>query len=80
MFIHQDESYDESILDISPDASSGIAIQGYLYKRASNAFKTWSRCSTSPLNPPVLLYLSSYHLHVTKVIINISTLITAVFF
>ncbi|XP_017327140.1 arf-GAP with coiled-coil, ANK repeat and PH domain-containing protein 1 isoform X1 [Ictalurus punctatus] len=39
----KDESYDESILDFSPDASSGIAMEGYLYKRASNAFKTWSR-------------------------------------
>ncbi|KAF7706498.1 arf-GAP with coiled-coil, ANK repeat and PH domain-containing protein 1 [Silurus meridionalis] len=39
----KDESYDESILDFSPDAASGIAIEGYLYKRASNAFKTWSR-------------------------------------
>ncbi|KAK2860350.1 hypothetical protein Q7C36_004516 [Tachysurus vachellii] len=39
----KDESYDESVLDFSPDASSGIAMEGYLYKRASNAFKTWSR-------------------------------------
>ncbi|MCI4377297.1 hypothetical protein PGIGA_G00201840 [Pangasianodon gigas] len=39
----KDETYDESILDFSPDASSGIAMEGYLYKRASNAFKTWSR-------------------------------------
>ncbi|XP_062850340.1 arf-GAP with coiled-coil, ANK repeat and PH domain-containing protein 1 isoform X2 [Trichomycterus rosablanca] len=39
----KDESYDEIILDFSSDASSGIAMEGYLYKRASNAFKTWSR-------------------------------------
>ncbi|KAK3546084.1 hypothetical protein QTP70_022884 [Hemibagrus guttatus] len=39
----KDESYDESVLDFNPDASSGIAMEGYLYKRASNAFKTWSR-------------------------------------
>ncbi|KAF5902453.1 arf-GAP with coiled-coil, ANK repeat and PH domain-containing protein 1-like, partial [Clarias magur] len=39
----KDESYDESILDFSPDTNSGIAMEGYLYKRASNAFKTWSR-------------------------------------
>uniref|UniRef100_A0A668A0S1 Arf-GAP with coiled-coil, ANK repeat and PH domain-containing protein n=1 Tax=Myripristis murdjan TaxID=586833 RepID=A0A668A0S1_9TELE len=25
------------------DAANGIAMEGYLYKRASNAFKTWSR-------------------------------------
>ncbi|KAM9501819.1 arf-GAP with coiled-coil, ANK repeat and PH domain-containing protein 1 [Clarias gariepinus] len=39
----KDESYDESILDFNPDTNSGIAMEGYLYKRASNAFKTWSR-------------------------------------
>ncbi|KAJ8416627.1 hypothetical protein AAFF_G00325050 [Aldrovandia affinis] len=39
----KDKSSDESIMDFSPDASSGIAMEGYLYKRASNAFKTWSR-------------------------------------
>uniref|UniRef100_A0A8C9SK24 Arf-GAP with coiled-coil, ANK repeat and PH domain-containing protein n=1 Tax=Scleropages formosus TaxID=113540 RepID=A0A8C9SK24_SCLFO len=39
----KDMSYDDSIMDFSPDAASGIAMEGYLYKRASNAFKTWSR-------------------------------------
>ncbi|RXN21660.1 arf-GAP with coiled- ANK repeat and PH domain-containing 1-like protein [Labeo rohita] len=38
-----DVSYDDSIMDFSPDAPNGIAMEGYLYKRASNAFKTWSR-------------------------------------
>lgn len=36
-------SYDDSIMDFSADAANGIAMEGYLYKRASNAFKTWSR-------------------------------------
>lgn len=40
----QDISYDDSIMDFSADAANGIAMEGYLYKRASNAFKTWSRC------------------------------------
>lgn len=44
--MYQDESYDESILDFNPDTNSGIAMEGYLYKRASNAFKTWSRYKT----------------------------------
>uniref|UniRef100_A0A8C1FX83 Arf-GAP with coiled-coil, ANK repeat and PH domain-containing protein n=1 Tax=Cyprinus carpio TaxID=7962 RepID=A0A8C1FX83_CYPCA len=39
----KDVSYDDSIMDFSPDAPNGIAMEGYLYKRASNAFKTWSR-------------------------------------
>ncbi|XP_030636040.1 arf-GAP with coiled-coil, ANK repeat and PH domain-containing protein 1 [Chanos chanos] len=39
----KDVTYDDSIMDFNADASSGIAMEGYLYKRASNAFKTWSR-------------------------------------
>ncbi|KAI4808715.1 hypothetical protein KUCAC02_000763 [Chaenocephalus aceratus] len=39
----KDVSYDDSIMDFKPDAPNGIAMEGYLYKRASNAFKTWSR-------------------------------------
>uniref|UniRef100_A0A667ZE09 Arf-GAP with coiled-coil, ANK repeat and PH domain-containing protein n=1 Tax=Myripristis murdjan TaxID=586833 RepID=A0A667ZE09_9TELE len=39
----KDMSYDDSIMDFSADAANGIAMEGYLYKRASNAFKTWSR-------------------------------------
>lgn len=39
----KDVSYDDSIMDFSTDAANGIAMEGYLYKRASNAFKTWSR-------------------------------------
>ncbi|KAG8006161.1 Arf-GAP with coiled-coil, partial [Nibea albiflora] len=39
----KDVSYDDSIMDFHADAANGIAMEGYLYKRASNAFKTWSR-------------------------------------
>uniref|UniRef100_A0AAR2M2M2 Arf-GAP with coiled-coil, ANK repeat and PH domain-containing protein n=1 Tax=Pygocentrus nattereri TaxID=42514 RepID=A0AAR2M2M2_PYGNA len=39
----KDVSYDDLIMDFSPDAPNGIVMEGYLYKRASNAFKTWSR-------------------------------------
>uniref|UniRef100_A0A8D3E0B5 Arf-GAP with coiled-coil, ANK repeat and PH domain-containing protein n=1 Tax=Scophthalmus maximus TaxID=52904 RepID=A0A8D3E0B5_SCOMX len=39
----KDISYDDSIMDFNADAVNGIAMEGYLYKRASNAFKTWSR-------------------------------------
>lgn len=39
----KDVSYDDSIMDFNADAPNGIAMEGYLYKRASNAFKTWSR-------------------------------------
>jgi len=40
----QDMSYDDSIMDFNPEAANGIVMEGYLYKRASNTFKTWSRC------------------------------------
>uniref|UniRef100_A0A3B3BXR7 Arf-GAP with coiled-coil, ANK repeat and PH domain-containing protein n=2 Tax=Oryzias melastigma TaxID=30732 RepID=A0A3B3BXR7_ORYME len=39
----KDVSYDDSIMDFNADSTNGIAMEGYLYKRASNAFKTWSR-------------------------------------
>ncbi|XP_036002303.1 arf-GAP with coiled-coil, ANK repeat and PH domain-containing protein 1 [Fundulus heteroclitus] len=39
----KDMSCDDSVLDFNADAANGIAMEGYLYKRASNAFKTWSR-------------------------------------
>ncbi|XP_054656106.1 arf-GAP with coiled-coil, ANK repeat and PH domain-containing protein 1 [Dunckerocampus dactyliophorus] len=39
----KDVSYDDSMMDFNPDATNGVAMEGHLYKRASNAFKTWSR-------------------------------------
>ncbi|XP_076015951.1 arf-GAP with coiled-coil, ANK repeat and PH domain-containing protein 1 [Genypterus blacodes] len=39
----KDVFYDDSIMDFNGDAPNGIVMEGYLYKRASNAFKTWSR-------------------------------------
>uniref|UniRef100_A0A8C2ZFB6 Arf-GAP with coiled-coil, ANK repeat and PH domain-containing protein n=1 Tax=Cyclopterus lumpus TaxID=8103 RepID=A0A8C2ZFB6_CYCLU len=39
----KDVSYDDSIMDFNAASTNGIAMEGYLYKRASNAFKTWSR-------------------------------------
>ncbi|XP_031440502.1 arf-GAP with coiled-coil, ANK repeat and PH domain-containing protein 1 isoform X2 [Clupea harengus] len=39
----KDMSYDDSIMDYCADSATGIVMEGYLYKRASNAFKTWSR-------------------------------------
>lgn len=37
-------------MDFNADAANGIAMEGYLYKRASNAFKTWSRFGASHLS------------------------------
>lgn len=28
------------------DAPHGVVMEGYLFKRASNAFKTWNRCGS----------------------------------
>uniref|UniRef100_A0A5F8GBL8 Arf-GAP with coiled-coil, ANK repeat and PH domain-containing protein n=1 Tax=Monodelphis domestica TaxID=13616 RepID=A0A5F8GBL8_MONDO len=39
----QDFSSDDSQLEFDVDAASGIVMEGYLFKRASNAFKTWNR-------------------------------------
>ncbi|XP_006794095.1 arf-GAP with coiled-coil, ANK repeat and PH domain-containing protein 3 isoform X1 [Neolamprologus brichardi] len=39
----QDFSYDESKVEFNVDAPNGVVMEGYLFKRASNAFKTWNR-------------------------------------
>ncbi|XP_049733537.1 arf-GAP with coiled-coil, ANK repeat and PH domain-containing protein 3 isoform X1 [Elephas maximus indicus] len=39
----RDFSYDESKAEFDVDAPSGVVMEGYLFKRASNAFKTWNR-------------------------------------
>ncbi|KAJ8369799.1 hypothetical protein SKAU_G00098270 [Synaphobranchus kaupii] len=39
----QDFSYDETKVDFNVDAPNGVVMEGYLFKRASNAFKTWNR-------------------------------------
>ncbi|XP_067898388.1 arf-GAP with coiled-coil, ANK repeat and PH domain-containing protein 2-like isoform X2 [Heterodontus francisci] len=39
----KDFSSDDPKIEFNVDAASGIVMEGYLYKRASNAFKTWNR-------------------------------------
>ncbi|KAH0504426.1 Arf-GAP with coiled-coil, ANK repeat and PH domain-containing protein 2 [Microtus ochrogaster] len=39
----KDFSSDDSKLEYNVDAAKGIVMEGYLFKRASNAFKTWNR-------------------------------------
>ncbi|PWA31888.1 hypothetical protein CCH79_00006410, partial [Gambusia affinis] len=39
----RDFSYDDSKVEFNVDAPSGVVMEGYLFKRASNAFKTWNR-------------------------------------
>uniref|UniRef100_A0A8C4SBV0 Arf-GAP with coiled-coil, ANK repeat and PH domain-containing protein n=1 Tax=Erpetoichthys calabaricus TaxID=27687 RepID=A0A8C4SBV0_ERPCA len=39
----QDFSYDDYKTEFNVDAPNGVVMEGYLFKRASNAFKTWNR-------------------------------------
>ncbi|XP_037236811.1 arf-GAP with coiled-coil, ANK repeat and PH domain-containing protein 3 isoform X3 [Falco biarmicus] len=39
----QDFSCDDSKVEFNVDAPNGVVMEGYLFKRASNAFKTWNR-------------------------------------
>uniref|UniRef100_A0A8B9I9V9 Arf-GAP with coiled-coil, ANK repeat and PH domain-containing protein n=1 Tax=Anser brachyrhynchus TaxID=132585 RepID=A0A8B9I9V9_9AVES len=39
----KDYSGDDTKLEYNVDAANGIVMEGYLFKRASNAFKTWNR-------------------------------------
>lgn len=43
VFSLQDFSYDDPKLEFNVDAPNGVVMEGYLFKRASNAFKTWNR-------------------------------------
>lgn len=43
LIIFQDFSNDDTKLEYNVDTDNGIAMEGYLFKRASNAFKTWNR-------------------------------------
>ncbi|KAJ8259461.1 hypothetical protein GJAV_G00169540 [Gymnothorax javanicus] len=38
-----DFAYDDSKVEFNVDAPDGVVMEGYLFKRASNAFKTWNR-------------------------------------
>uniref|UniRef100_A0A3B4D1B1 Arf-GAP with coiled-coil, ANK repeat and PH domain-containing protein n=1 Tax=Pygocentrus nattereri TaxID=42514 RepID=A0A3B4D1B1_PYGNA len=39
----RDFSYDDPKVEFNVDAPNGVVMEGYLFKRASNAFKTWNR-------------------------------------
>uniref|UniRef100_A0A8C6SWR8 Arf-GAP with coiled-coil, ANK repeat and PH domain-containing protein n=1 Tax=Neogobius melanostomus TaxID=47308 RepID=A0A8C6SWR8_9GOBI len=39
----RDFSQDDSKVEFNVDAPNGVVMEGYLFKRASNAFKTWNR-------------------------------------
>uniref|UniRef100_A0A3Q3IFU1 Arf-GAP with coiled-coil, ANK repeat and PH domain-containing protein n=1 Tax=Monopterus albus TaxID=43700 RepID=A0A3Q3IFU1_MONAL len=39
----QDFACDDSKVEFNVDAPNGVVMEGYLFKRASNAFKTWNR-------------------------------------
>ncbi|KAI2649527.1 Arf-GAP with coiled-coil, ANK repeat and PH domain-containing protein 3 [Labeo rohita] len=39
----KDFAYDDPKLEFNVDAPNGLVMEGYLFKRASNAFKTWNR-------------------------------------
>lgn len=39
----QDFTCDDSKVEFNVDAPNGIVMEGYLFKRSTNAFKTWNR-------------------------------------
>ncbi|XP_028921758.1 arf-GAP with coiled-coil, ANK repeat and PH domain-containing protein 3 isoform X1 [Ornithorhynchus anatinus] len=39
----QDFAYEDTKAEFNVDAPNGVVMEGYLFKRASNAFKTWNR-------------------------------------
>lgn len=43
LLLRQDFSGEDWKAEFNVDAPSGVVMEGYLFKRASNAFKTWNR-------------------------------------
>uniref|UniRef100_A0A8C2DB99 Arf-GAP with coiled-coil, ANK repeat and PH domain-containing protein n=1 Tax=Cyprinus carpio TaxID=7962 RepID=A0A8C2DB99_CYPCA len=41
--VSTDFAYEDPKLEFNVDAPNGLVMEGYLFKRASNAFKTWNR-------------------------------------
>ncbi|XP_023812640.1 arf-GAP with coiled-coil, ANK repeat and PH domain-containing protein 3 isoform X1 [Oryzias latipes] len=63
----QDFSYDDSKVEFNVDAPNGVVMEGYLFKRASNAFKTWNRRWFSIQNSQ-LVYQKKFKDSVTVVV------------
>ncbi|XP_062987773.1 arf-GAP with coiled-coil, ANK repeat and PH domain-containing protein 2 isoform X2 [Elgaria multicarinata webbii] len=63
----KDFSSDDTKLEYNIDAASGIVMEGYLFKRASNAFKTWNRRWFSIQNNQ-LVYQKKFKDHPTVVV------------
>ncbi|XP_048833429.1 arf-GAP with coiled-coil, ANK repeat and PH domain-containing protein 2-like isoform X2 [Brienomyrus brachyistius] len=63
----KDFSNDDTKLEYNVDADNGIAMEGYLFKRASNAFKTWNRRWFSIQNNQ-LVYQKKYRDNPTVVV------------
>uniref|UniRef100_A0A3P9H3T7 Arf-GAP with coiled-coil, ANK repeat and PH domain-containing protein n=1 Tax=Oryzias latipes TaxID=8090 RepID=A0A3P9H3T7_ORYLA len=62
-----DFSYDDSKVEFNVDAPNGVVMEGYLFKRASNAFKTWNRRWFSIQNSQ-LVYQKKFKDSVTVVV------------
>uniref|UniRef100_A0A8C7ZFL7 Arf-GAP with coiled-coil, ANK repeat and PH domain-containing protein n=1 Tax=Oryzias sinensis TaxID=183150 RepID=A0A8C7ZFL7_9TELE len=63
----RDFSYDDSKVEFNVDAPNGVVMEGYLFKRASNAFKTWNRRWFSIQNSQ-LVYQKKFKDSVTVVV------------
>ncbi|XP_062849543.1 arf-GAP with coiled-coil, ANK repeat and PH domain-containing protein 2 [Trichomycterus rosablanca] len=63
----QDFSSEDCRLQVSVDCDDGVMMEGYLFKRASNAFKTWNRRWFSIQNNQ-LVYQKKFRDHLTVVV------------
>uniref|UniRef100_A0A8C4WRV3 Arf-GAP with coiled-coil, ANK repeat and PH domain-containing protein n=1 Tax=Eptatretus burgeri TaxID=7764 RepID=A0A8C4WRV3_EPTBU len=63
----QDPCWREATIELRPDISQGVVLEGYLFKRASNAFKTWNRRWFS-IQSKQLVYQKKYKEPVTVVV------------
>uniref|UniRef100_UPI00358F3F60 arf-GAP with coiled-coil, ANK repeat and PH domain-containing protein 2-like isoform X2 n=1 Tax=Myxine glutinosa TaxID=7769 RepID=UPI00358F3F60 len=63
----EDPCWREATMEFRPDLPQGVVLEGYLFKRASNAFKTWNRRWFS-IQSRQLVYQKKYKEPVTVVV------------
>uniref|UniRef100_H3CA61 Arf-GAP with coiled-coil, ANK repeat and PH domain-containing protein n=1 Tax=Tetraodon nigroviridis TaxID=99883 RepID=H3CA61_TETNG len=64
----RDFSYDDPKLEFNVDAPNGVVMEGYLFKRASNAFKTWNRRRWFSIQNSQLVYQKKFKDSLTVVV------------
>ncbi|KAL6035362.1 hypothetical protein STEG23_036386 [Scotinomys teguina] len=69
--VDTDFSSDDSQLEYNVDAANGIVMEGYLFKRASNAFKTWNRFLRVEVQKHLVTFLNVSDLFIISLVFDV---------